>query len=150
MKSEFKKSLQGSSCANGARADLESIGALLRRAGVLFIVDAIQGLGALPIDVHRAQIDLLAAGAHKWLLGTSGTGVFYVRRGLLPELVATHLGVVSMQDAESHHGIGDPYEVRPILAARRVEEGSRNHLGIVALPASAASRSRPVRTKTER
>ncbi len=121
---------------NGARADLESIGALLRRAGVLFIVDAIQGLGALPIDVHRAQIDLLAAGAHKWLLGTSGTGVFYVRRGLLPELVATHLGVVSMQDAESHHGIGDPYEVRPVLAARRVEEGSRNHLGIVALGAS--------------
>ena len=121
---------------NGARADLEALGALLSRAGVLFVVDAIQGLGALPFDVRGAQVDLLAAGAHKWLLGTSGTGVLYIRRSLLPELVTTHLGVASMQDADAHHGVGDAYEVRPVEAARRVEEGSRNLLGIVALGAS--------------
>jgi selenocysteine lyase/cysteine desulfurase len=118
---------------NGARADLEGIGALLRSAGVLFVVDAIQGLGALPIDVRAARVDFLAAGCHKWLLGTSGTGVLYVRQGLWPELVPTHLGVGSMKDAAAHHSTGDPYPVRPLLAARRIEEGSRNHLGILAL-----------------
>jgi len=118
---------------NGARADLEAIGDVCERSGALFVVDAIQGLGALPIDVRRARVGFLAAGAHKWLLGTSGTGVFYVRRELLSELVPTHLGVGSMRDADEHHQIGDPYPVHPVAAARRVEEGSRNQLGILAL-----------------
>ena len=121
---------------NGARAELDAIGALLAERDVRFVVDGIQGLGALPIDVHRARIDVLAAGAHKWLLGVSGTGVLYLRRGLLPELVPTHLGVTSMQDAETTHVTGDPYVVSPVDAARRVEEGSRNSLGIAALGAS--------------
>jgi cysteine desulfurase/selenocysteine lyase len=121
---------------NGARADLVAIGELLARAGVLFVVDGIQGVGALPLDVRAARIALLAAGCHKWLLGVSGTGILVVRRELLPELVPTHLGVGSMEDAERLHCLGDPFPVRPVAAARRVEEGARNALGIAALGAS--------------
>ena len=72
--------------ATGYVADLARIGAACRARNVCFIVDAIQGLGALTLDVHRAQIDLLACGAQKWLLSPWGTGFTYVRRALIAEL----------------------------------------------------------------
>jgi selenocysteine lyase/cysteine desulfurase len=118
---------------NGARADLVGIGEILQQAEVLFLVDAIQGLGVFPIDPRAAGIQVLAAGAHKWLLGVSGTGILYVRRELLPTLLPIHIGVGSMADAEQLHGGNDPYVVRLADGARRVEEGARNALGIVAL-----------------
>jgi selenocysteine lyase/cysteine desulfurase len=121
---------------NGARADLAAIGALLHDAGALFVVDAIQGLGALPLDVRAARVSLLAAGAHKWLLGVSGTGILYVARELLPDLLPVRLGVGSMSDAAALHVAGDPYEVRLSPAARRVEAGAQNALGLAALGAS--------------
>ena len=46
----------------------------LDEAGVLFIVDGIQGLGVLPLDVRGAGVGFLAAGAHKWLMGIEGCG----------------------------------------------------------------------------
>jgi selenocysteine lyase/cysteine desulfurase len=121
---------------NGARADLEGIGRLLDDAGVLFVVDGIQGVGVLPLDVRAAGVGFLAAGAHKWLLGVSGTGILYVRRELRPSLLSSHLGVTSMEDAQVLHATGDPYRVCPVPAARQVEEGARNALGIAALGAS--------------
>ncbi|MBW2258055.1 MAG: aminotransferase class V-fold PLP-dependent enzyme [Deltaproteobacteria bacterium] len=121
---------------NGARADLEAIGRVLENAGVLFVVDGIQGVGVLPLDVETAGVGCLAVGAHKWLLGVSGTGILYLRRELLPSLVPSHLGVTSMEDAETLHCTGDPYRVCPVPAARQVEEGGRNALGIAALGAS--------------
>ena len=121
---------------NGARADLGAIGRLLEDAGVLFVVDGIQGVGVLPIDVRASRVGFLAAGAQKWLLGVSGTGILYLRRELQPSLLPTHLGVTSMEDADVLHCTGDPYRVCPLPAARRVEEGGRNALGIAALGAS--------------
>jgi selenocysteine lyase/cysteine desulfurase len=72
--------------STGAVADLESLGAACRSRGILFVVDAIQGLGALTLDVSRTPIDLLACGGQKWLLSPWGTGFTYVRRALLREL----------------------------------------------------------------
>jgi selenocysteine lyase/cysteine desulfurase len=67
---------------SGYRADLEAIGKICRMHDCLFLVDAIQGLGAFPLDVERASIDALAADGHKWLLGPEGCGVLYVRRAV--------------------------------------------------------------------
>ncbi len=67
---------------SGFRADLAQIVACCHERGVWVSVDAIQGLGALPIDVEATGIDLLAAGTHKWLMGLQGLAVCYVR----PEL----------------------------------------------------------------
>ena len=72
--------------ATGVVADLERIGAACRAKGVHFVVDAIQGLGALELDVHGANVDILACGAQKWLLSPWGSGFTYVRRELLREL----------------------------------------------------------------
>jgi selenocysteine lyase/cysteine desulfurase len=63
---------------NGFTPDLDAIGELCARSDVLFCVDAIQSLGAIPIDVRRSKIAFLAADAHKWLCGPEGAATFYV------------------------------------------------------------------------
>ena len=55
-----------------------AIGEFLRSRNILFCLDAIQTLGAFPTTVEH--VDLLAADAHKWLLGPCGAGLLYVRR----------------------------------------------------------------------
>ena len=51
-------------------------------------VDAIQGLGAFPVDVRRARIHALAADGHKWLLGPEGCGILYIARELQAQVDA--------------------------------------------------------------
>lgn len=62
----------------GTVQPIAEIGALCRRRGVLFLVDAAQSAGTWPIDVRADAIDLLAAPGHKSLYGPTGTGVLYV------------------------------------------------------------------------
>jgi cysteine desulfurase / selenocysteine lyase len=63
---------------SGWRIDLAAIGRALRQRRILFSVDAIQTLGALPTTVEH--VDFLAADAHKWLLGPCAAGILYVRK----------------------------------------------------------------------
>ncbi|HEX6600705.1 MAG TPA: aminotransferase class V-fold PLP-dependent enzyme [Gemmatimonadaceae bacterium] len=72
--------------ATGVVADLDRLGAACRARGIRFVVDAIQGLGALALDVRRANIDILACGAQKWLLSPWGSGFTWVRRDLVRQL----------------------------------------------------------------
>lgn len=66
--------------ATGFRTDLAGLGRLCREQDVFFFVDAIQGLGALSLDVAKMRIDGLAADGHKWLCGPEGQALFYIRR----------------------------------------------------------------------
>lgn len=68
--------------ASGWRAPLESFGEACRTRDILFVVDAIQGLGVVPIDVRATHVDVLAAGAQKWLCSPFGSGFAYVRSSL--------------------------------------------------------------------
>jgi len=63
---------------NGWVFPIEEISKFCRERGILFVLDAIQGLGALPFDVEKAGVDILAADGHKWLLGAEGSAIFYV------------------------------------------------------------------------
>lgn len=72
--------------ATGVVADLERLGAACRARGIRFVVDAIQGLGALMLDIRRTNIDILACGAQKWLLSPWGSGFTWVRRDLVRQL----------------------------------------------------------------
>src|SRR4051812_43909600 len=65
---------------SGYRVDLPTIGRLCRDSGCFFFVDAIQGMGVLPLDVQESEIDALAADGHKWMLGPEGNGILYVRK----------------------------------------------------------------------
>lgn len=77
---------------SGFRVDLESIGSACHQSGCFFLVDAIQGLGAFPLDVERCHIDALAADGHKWLLGPEGNGILYVRRQFLDAIEPVEFG----------------------------------------------------------
>ena len=59
---------------SGFRCDLAAIGDLCRQRGILFVVDGIQGVGAVRIDVQEIQADLLAVGGHKWRGSMQGAG----------------------------------------------------------------------------
>ncbi len=118
--------------ASGFRNDLDAIGALCRERGILFCVDAIQGLGVLPLDVRRTPIDFLAADGHKWLLGPEGAGVFFIRRELIERLRPVSVGWHSVVGAWDFSTID--FTLKP--NAGRWENGTLNLGGIVSLGAS--------------
>ena len=72
--------------ATGYRADLARFGEHCRRRDILFVVDAIQALGAVPLDVREAHVDILSSGGQKWLCGPWGSGFTWVRAELIPRL----------------------------------------------------------------
>jgi cysteine desulfurase / selenocysteine lyase len=84
----------------GFRADLQRIGAACRERGIFFIVDAIQGVGATPLDVASLHVDVLACGAQKWLLGPWGTGFVWVRPELVQTLEPSAVGWMSVQNSD--------------------------------------------------
>ena len=61
--------------ASGLRVNLEVLGACCKDAEIAFCVDAIQGLGIIPHDVQKMNIDFLVSDGHKWLLGPEGAGI---------------------------------------------------------------------------
>jgi selenocysteine lyase/cysteine desulfurase len=118
--------------ASGFRNDLDAVGGLCRERGALFFVDAIQGLGVLPLDVQKSPIDFLSADGHKWLLSPEGAGIFYVRRELVDQLHTVGVGwnsVVGCLD----FGVID-FRLKP--HAGRWESGTLNVGGVHALGAS--------------
>lgn len=70
--------LSGVQWNNGFRADLAAFSELARRRDVVLVLDAIQQLGAVPIDVAATPCDFLACGGHKWLNAPAGRGFLYV------------------------------------------------------------------------
>ncbi|HVX39092.1 MAG TPA: aminotransferase class V-fold PLP-dependent enzyme [Gemmatimonadaceae bacterium] len=72
--------------ATGAMLDIARLGAACRERGIWFVVDAIQGLGAMTLDLSRVHVDILSAGAQKWLLSPWGAGFVYVRKALVQQL----------------------------------------------------------------
>ena len=119
--------------ADGLRLDLERLGAACRKRGVLFFVDAIQQLGALPIDVEACQADFLAADAHKWLLAPEGIAVFFCRADVRPKLQLLQQGWHMVDRSWDF----DRTEWPVSDTAVRFEAGSPNTTGQAALHASA-------------
>lgn len=77
---------------SGAIQDIARIAKIAHRHGALSIVDAYQGTGQLPTDVHAANVDVLVTGGLKWLLGGTGIAFLYVRESLLRTLSPTMAG----------------------------------------------------------
>jgi cysteine desulfurase/selenocysteine lyase len=72
--------------SNGYLADLAALSAATRQAGAFLVVDGIQGVGQVPLDLSRIEVDVLACGGQKWLLSPWGSGFIYVRRELISRL----------------------------------------------------------------
>ncbi|MEO8199155.1 MAG: aminotransferase class V-fold PLP-dependent enzyme [Gemmatimonadota bacterium] len=69
--------------SNGYQVDLARLSAATRASGTILVVDAIQGIGHVPIDLSRTPVDILACGGQKWLLSPWGSGFMYVRKELI-------------------------------------------------------------------
>lgn len=117
---------------SGRRVDLNAIGEICRRRGCLFFVDAIQGLGAFPVDVRRAGIDALSSDGHKWLLGPEGCGVLYVRQEVQDRIEPVEFGWTNVAHY-ADYGSRD-MTLRP--DAGRYECGTLNTIGCFGLRAA--------------
>ncbi|MFN7926415.1 MAG: aminotransferase class V-fold PLP-dependent enzyme [Blastocatellia bacterium] len=118
--------------ASGFRNDLATIGQYCRERDVLFVVDAIQGVGALQMDVERDCIDALAADAHKFLLGPDGVAILYVAERVLERIQPTVVGWTSVKQPFDF----TRREKEFADGARRFEPGALNTAGIMGLGAS--------------
>ncbi len=108
----------------GAVQPIRQVGELCRDSGALFLVDAAQSAGYLPIDVESAAIDLLAVPGHKGLLGPGGTGFLYV---------APHVQLKPViQGGTGSHSTA---EEQPLVVPDGFEAGTHNMPGIAGLQA---------------
>ncbi|MEO7573686.1 MAG: aminotransferase class V-fold PLP-dependent enzyme [Acidimicrobiales bacterium] len=102
------------------------VGRLCREAGVLFVLDACQSVGQLPVDVDELGCAILAGNGRKFLRGPRGTGFLYMRPELIPLIEPV------MLDLHAATWTGpDRYEVRS--DARRFEMWEHDVAGRIGL-----------------
>lgn len=117
---------------SGFRIDLGNLGTALRGHDTLLVVDAIQAAGALHLDLSKTPVDLLAAGAQKWLLGPIGIGVVYLGPRMMDRLSPVIIGPESVvRDREYFE-----YDLTLKPDARRFEEAAPNYPGILGMGAA--------------
>lgn len=114
----------------GWRIDIPAIGALLRKRGILFSLDAIQTLGAFPTPA--SEVDFLSADAHKWLLGPLAAGIVYVSRERFETCRPTLLGSWNVKSPD--------FQAQQVIefeeGGRRYEPGVLNIAGIYGMRAA--------------
>ena len=116
----------------GYRAPIQAIGEICHRNQCIYLVDAIQGLGAFPIDVRTSHIDALAADGHKWLLGTEGCGLLYVSEALQEQVDPVEFGWTTVAGYNDY--ASRSMDLRP--DAGRYECGTLNTIGCFGLQAA--------------
>ncbi|HEY6881325.1 MAG TPA: aminotransferase class V-fold PLP-dependent enzyme [Polyangiales bacterium] len=123
----------------GLRMPLAELSALCHRHGAELFVDAIQAVGAVPLDVHALDVDYLAAGAHKFLMGIEGAGVLYVHPRCMQQLSLGLAGWTGHEDAFAFLR-GEPdllrYDRPLVRSASFVEQGALSIASCAALSAS--------------
>jgi len=130
--------------SNGFRSNLAALSSLCRERNIWLVVDAVQHLGAMPLDVRETPVDILACGGHKWLNSPFGAGLLYIRKSRLLELKKLTAGYLSLENPE---GGWETYFQTPSISplreytfvdeARRYEVGgTANYPGAVGLAAS--------------
>jgi selenocysteine lyase/cysteine desulfurase len=118
--------------SSGYRIDLARIGRFCRERGIMFVVDAIQGLGGLRLDVEACSVDAFAADAHKYLLGPEGIALLYVSDRVLERIQPTDVGWMSVTDSANYLD----YHLSFREGALRFECGTLNTVGVYGLGAA--------------
>jgi cysteine desulfurase / selenocysteine lyase len=108
----------------GAIQPIKEVGKIAKEKGIIFMVDAAQTAGVLPIDVEEMGIDLLAFPGHKSLYGPQGTGGLYIRPGIQ---------LVPLKEGGTGSSSEEPFQ--PLIMPDRYESGTPNTIGIAGLGA---------------
>jgi selenocysteine lyase/cysteine desulfurase len=114
----------------GYRLDYRTIGSVLKQQGILFCLDAIQSLGATPIE--SAYADFIAADSHKWLLGPLAAGFLYVNQDAAAQCKPALLG---SWNVHSPQFIAQP-QIQFETGGRRYEPGTLNLSGSIGMAAA--------------
>jgi selenocysteine lyase/cysteine desulfurase len=88
---------------------------------VTLVVDGMQGVGALPLDVRRLRIDLLACGGQKWLLSPWGSGFTYVRPEILETIAPQSVSWMGVRGSDDFSALLE-YDLTWREGARRFEQ----------------------------
>lgn len=122
---------------DGCRRDVNALGKLCKERGIAFVVDAIQGVGALPFSCRDCQADFVSAGCQKWLLSPPGSGLLYVAPQWMESPRIPNFGWLSVHDPyDSDVASFTLMEEKVLGDASRFEEGTSNYPGIIAMGAS--------------
>jgi selenocysteine lyase/cysteine desulfurase len=117
---------------DGYRHDLAALAEVAHAHGALFAVDAIQGLGAFPLDVNATGVDAIYAGGAKWLMALQGVSFLWLRANLLDRVALRMPGWRSVADMWDFLD----YAQGPAPDASRYEGGTPNFLGALSLATS--------------
>jgi len=109
---------------NGMIQPVEEYGEIARKHDLVFLVDAAQSAGFVPVDVQAAKIDLLACAGHKSLFGPPGTGLLYIGDRVQPDTLV-----------EGGTGSYSEFETQPQVFPDKYESGTMNSVGIAGLGA---------------
>ncbi|MEQ8634160.1 aminotransferase class V-fold PLP-dependent enzyme [Gimesia maris] len=119
--------LNHASNVTGTIQPVNEVGEIARQADVLFLVDAAQTAGHLPLDVSSMPVDFLACPGHKGLLGPLGTGLVYLRAELADQVESLRQGGTGTRSEE---------ETQPATLPEKLESGNHNAPGLIGLRAS--------------
>lgn len=114
------------------RADIKKLGEICKSNNIIFVVDAIQGVGAVNLDVKKSNIDFMIGGSHKWFGGLQGASFFYISDELIAKVNQKNVGWTSVNDPWN---LLD-YNLSLRDGADRFQNGTCNMIGITALDES--------------
>ncbi len=112
---------------NGYRNDMKAIAEICREHDLIFSVDAIQGLGALKMDVRDMGIDFLSCGGHKWLMWPAGLGLVYISPRIFERVYPVQAGWMSLEVPFDFFNYTQPFA----STAQRFEPGVFNTMAVV-------------------
>lgn len=126
-------SLDYVSWINGCREDIQNIARIAHSHGALMIVDGFHAVGAIPVNVRDLEVDAIASGTYKWLMGPHGTAFLYVMEEVLDKLESAIIGWHGISDSvvarvlAKQDTFGRPFDlstVEPAKDATRFEWGT--------------------------
>lgn len=111
---------------NGYVHEVKKISKLVHDAGGYLLADAVQAVGAMPVNVRAMGIDFLSCGTYKWLLGPLGLAFLYVREDLLDQIEPLGTGWMQIEKTRD----------RVLEGARMLEYGTLHFQGFYELDAA--------------
>ncbi|MFH1301421.1 MAG: aminotransferase class V-fold PLP-dependent enzyme [Planctomycetota bacterium] len=119
--------LNHASNVTGSIQPANDVGEIAKKAGILFLLDAAQTAGHLPLNVAQMPVDFLACPGHKGLLGPLGTGLIYIRSEIADQVESFRQGGTGTRSEE---------ETQPLTLPDKFESGNHNAPGLVGLRAA--------------
>lgn len=110
----------------GYKVDIESIGKYCQEKGVLFIVDATQSMGALPLNFDKLPVDVMIGSSYKWLNGGMGSAILCTKKDFLEKYPPEIAGFGSLDQSDDKHWKYSP-------SNRSFEPGHMNATGLLQL-----------------